>query len=172
MHRTNLTVTVLALGLASTALAREEEVKLATTSGTYVRLSEAFRARPAVLFYEDKDSTSFNQPLKDALFEAGKKHDLLDAVSVVAIANVRAYDWFPARNFVVQAVKQTEKAVGVPVYLDWTGEMTKAPWSLKPDSSTVVVLDRSGAVRWAKQGKLKPADVQEVLTLISALVLP
>lgn len=161
---------LLVLGVATAAHSEEDETKLSTTEGTYVRLAEAFRGRPSVLFYEDKDSTKLNQPLKDALFAEGKRHGLLDAVSVVAIANVQAFDWFPARNFVVAAVKDTEKAVGVPVYLDWTGELTKKPWSLDPKSSTVVVVDRTGAVRWARKGKLKPAEVDEVLAMIGTLL--
>lgn len=171
MHRLNLSWTLLVLGVATAARA-QEATKLRTTEGTYVRLREAFRSRPSVLFYEDKDSTRLNQALKDALFAAGKKNNLLDAVSVVAVANVQAYDWFPARNFVVSAVKETEKKVGVPVYLDWTGELTRKPWSLSANNSTVVIVDRAGAVRWTKEGKLEPKEVDEALALIGALLTP
>ncbi len=167
----NLIWPLLVLGAGAHAL-EEDVTKLSTTEGTYVRLQEAFRGRPSVLFYEDKDSTQLNQALKDALFAAGKKNHLLDAVSVVAVANVQAYDWFPARNFVVSAVKDTEKKVGVPVYLDWTGQLTKKPWSLAPDNSTVLVVDRTGAVKWSHKGKLSAAEVDEVLALLGTLITP
>jgi hypothetical protein len=170
MHCVNLTLPLIGLGAAIAAHAQEDETKLSTTGGAYVRLADVFRGRPTVLFYEDKDSTALNQPLKDALFQTAKTRGLLDAASVVAIANVRSYDWFPARNFVIAAVKSTEKTVGVPVYLDWNGAMTRKPWCLSPQSSTVVVLDRKGAVQLSKKGKLKDDEVAEIFALLERLL--
>ncbi len=158
--------------LSAPETAPEDGVMLSTTGGTYVRLADLFRGRPAVLFFEDKDSTTLNQRLKDVLFATGKEKGLLDAVSIVAVANVAAFDWFPARNFVVAAVKDTEKSFGIPIYLDWSGAMTRAPWALKPDSSTVVLLDRAGAVKWKKQGRLAAHEVDEVLARLGELVEP
>lgn len=168
MHVSNLGWPVL-IALGASVL-QADEVKLSTTADTYVRLADAFRGRPAVMFYEDRASTTLNQELKDRLFVVGKEKGLLDAVSIVAIANVSAYDWVPARQLVIAAVKDTEKKVGVPIYLDWTGVMSQQPWSLKANSSTVVLVDRSGAVRYAKQGALKSTDVDEVLELLGSLI--
>lgn len=145
-------------------------MKLSMTSGAYVRLKDLFRERPAVLFYEDKDSTSVNQPLKEALFAIGKQKGMLGAVTVVAVANVTGFDWFPARNFVVAAVRDSERAIGIPIYLDWSGALTRPPWSLKPEKATVVVLDRSGAVSWVKHGKVQPKEIDELIARLGGLI--
>ena len=146
------------------------DVEVATTEGNPVRLSDAFRSRPSVLFYEDKESNALNETLKNTLFARGKAKNLLDAASVVAIANVVAYDWFPARNLVIASVRDTEKQYGIPIYLDWKGVMVQPPWRLKPDSSTVVVVDGSGAVRYSKRGKLSQVEIDEVLALLATLI--
>ncbi|MBK7862646.1 MAG: hypothetical protein IPJ65_29370 [Archangiaceae bacterium] len=166
----NLAWPLVVLGVATAAHGESDVTKLSTTAGTYVRLSDLFRSRPTVLFYEDKDTNQLNQPLKDTLYALGKARSLLDAASVVAIANVQGFDWFPARNFVVTAVKKTEVSIGVPVYLDWDGTMTKKPWSLNPKNATVMVLDPKGAVQFSYQGKLTEQKTAEVLALLEKLI--
>lgn len=140
-----------------------------TSSGSTTRLS-ALWAKPTVLFYEDRDSTALNQHVKDALFEKGKSQQMLDQVSVVAVANVAAYDWFPARNFVLAAVRDVEKKVHVPVYLDFKGSLATAPWNLPPKSSTVLVLDATGRAVWRAQGRLTKEKVDELFTELDKLV--
>ncbi|WP_439214316.1 YtfJ family protein [Duffyella gerundensis] len=43
-------------------------------------------------------------------------------------------------------------------------------WQLKPGGSTVFVLDKTGAVRFAQEGALSPQQVQEVTALLHQLV--
>lgn len=142
-----------------------------TSSGSTAHLASLWH-RPTVLFYEDRDSTSLNQHVKDALFARGKEQGLLDAVSVVAVANVAAFNWFPARNFVLAAVRDVEKKVKVPVYLDFTGALEAAPWSLPPKNSTVLVLDRTGRVTWRAEGKLDQAQVTALFGALDAAMAP
>ncbi len=140
-----------------------------TSSGSTTKLS-ALWAKPTVLFYEDRDSTALNQHVKDALFEKGKTEHMLDQVSVVAVANVAAWDWFPARNFVLAAVRDVEKKVHLPVYLDFKGSLAASPWNLPPKSSTVLVLDGSGRAVWKAQGRLTKEKVDELFTELDKLV--
>lgn len=165
MHWVNVAVPMMLLGSPAE---REGDVQLSTSDGTLVQLSDLRSSRPALVVYEDRDSTALNQALKDAL-AAPERRDLLGKVSVVAIANVAAYDWFPARNFVISSVKSTEKALGVPLYLDWKGAMTSSTWALSAKGSTVVVLDRAGTAKLSKRGKLEPREVDEVLRLLTEL---
>ena len=118
------------------------DARISNTHGKSVWLAQLW-GKPTVMFYEDKDSTSQNQALKDELFKQGKERGLLDSVSVIAIANVRGFDWFPAKNFVVGAVKDAQKRSGLPVYLDWSGRLSSKPWSLSATGSTVMVIDAS-----------------------------
>lgn len=126
-------------------------------------------SKPTVLFYEDRDSTALNQHVKDELFARGKSQQMLDRVSVVAVANVAAYDWFPARPFVLSAVRDAEKKVNVTIYLDFKGTLQSAPWSLPSKTSTVLVLDSAGTPVWRAQGRLGKEKIDELFTQLERL---
>ena len=144
--------------------------RISNTKGQSVWMNQLW-GKPTVMFYEDKDATFQNQPLKDALFKKGKEKGLLEAVSVVAIANVRAFDWFPAKNFVMSAVKDAEKTSGVPVYVDWTGSLSNKPWNLNATGSNVLVVDSTGEkVLFSKTGALTPQEIDQVFDLLLSLV--
>ncbi|MBL8953813.1 MAG: hypothetical protein JNK82_23760 [Myxococcaceae bacterium] len=166
MYWVNAVVTMMLLG--APAEDPRGEVQLSTTAGADVRLSELLRGRPSLIVFEDRESIAVNQHLKDAL--AGlRKSELLARISVVSIANVAAYDYFPARNLATRAIKDTEKATGVPVHLDWKGAMTRPPWAFASQGSTVVVVDRGGALKFSRCGKLEPREVDDVLALLASL---
>ena len=159
-----------ALSLGSlTSLAAPLDAAVETSQGNAQQLARLWR-KPTVLFYEDRDSNQLNQHVKDALFKAGRERGLTEAVDVVAVANVKAYNWFPARNFVLSAVRDIEKQVHVPVYLDFTGSLAEAPWSLPPRSSTVLVLSATGEPLWQKQGRLSAEALAEVFALLETLI--
>lgn len=139
------------------------------SNGSTVQLRSLWK-RPAVLFYEDRDSTELNAHVKTALFEQGRARGMLTSVTVVAVANVAAYNWFPARNFVLAAVRDSEKKFSVPIYLDFTGGLTRAPWNLPAKSSTVVAVDATGVARFVRKGRLSEADVVALFEQLEALV--
>ncbi len=159
-----------AAGLAGAAAWAEPlDARVSNTAGKSVWLAKLW-GKPTVVFYEDKDSTAQNQALKDELYRQGKEKGLLEAASVIAIANVQGFDWFPARNFVVSSVKDTEKTTGIPVYLDWNGTLSKKPWSLSATGSTVMVFDSRGAKLFSHTGALSRDDIQAVFGLLASLV--
>lgn len=170
MTQKNLKSVVAAVvGLASQGFAESPlDAQLETSSGHQTTLARKW-GRPTVLFYEDRDSTGLNKHVKDELFKRGRELGMLERVSVIAVANVAAYDWFPARNFVLAAVKDIEHELHVPVLLDFKGTMTGVPWHLPSKSSTVVVLDGAGAEQARWSGHLTPTDLEALLAQLAAL---
>ena len=55
------------------------------------------------------------------------------------------------------------------IIIDSNGTVKKA-WELQPESSAVVVLDKNGVIKFAKDGQLSPQEVQQVITLVDKLV--
>lgn len=157
---------------AAPALAGDETPLTATveTSAGATMQLDTLWTKPTVLFYEDRDSTKLNQHVKDALFAAGKEKGLTDAVAVVAVANVAKYDWFPARNFVLAAVRDVEAKFHVPVYLDFKGQLSAPPWSLPSKTSTVVVLTRAGRPVLTFKGRLDDAELATLFSTLENLV--
>ncbi|MEF3107717.1 YtfJ family protein [Raoultella sp. WB_B2P2-3] len=43
-------------------------------------------------------------------------------------------------------------------------------WQLPEESSTILVLDQEGRVRWAKDGSLSPTEVSDVIGLVQKLI--
>lgn len=144
------------------------DAELETSRGERITLSGLI-SKPTIVFFEDRDSTAINQHVKDALFERGKRQNLLHAVSVIAIANVKDWGWFPARNFVLKAVRDTEAKIHIPIYLDFTGSMTGAPWSLPAKSSTVMVLDAKAVPIVQFNGKLSESDVESLFAAVEKI---
>ncbi|MBL8919367.1 MAG: hypothetical protein JNJ54_10935 [Myxococcaceae bacterium] len=139
------------------------------SNGSTTRLGGLW-AKPTVLFYEDRDSTALNEHVKAALADRARDGKAQQQVMVVAVANVAAWDWFPARNFVLAAVKDIEKKVNQPVYLDFKGSLSAAPWSLPSKTSSVLVLDRSGHPTWRAEGRLPKEKVDELFKELERLV--
>ena len=137
------------------------DAPVVTSSGEKAMLASQW-GKPTVLFYEDRFSSKLNQTLKDGLFKRGVELGLIDRVSVVAVANLEGLDWFPARGFALAAVRDAEQKAGIPVYVDWSGVLARAPWRLPAKSASVVVLDERGQVTWEASGALGPAQREEV----------
>lgn len=167
MPRISTWAALVGLSVAAPAHAEPLDAVVETTGGARIHLSGLWK-KPAVVFYEDKDSTALNQPVKDALFRLGRERQLLESVAVVAVANVQAFDWFPARNFVVAAVKDTEARFHLPVYCDFKGALSQAPWSLPSSGATTLVLDTRGDIVWQASGKLSEAEQQRLFDALEA----
>lgn len=145
------------------------DATLADSSGNDIVLSH-FRGKPVVVFYEDKQSVELNRPLKKALWERGKALDLVSAAHVVAIANLRRYNFFPARPIALSYVRDEEKRVGVPILVDLEGTLSAAPWNLPAKTSSVLLMDDEGRVRYAYSGQMSQREMDTFFEQLSALV--
>ncbi|MFY1827713.1 hypothetical protein ACN47A_17460 [Myxococcus fulvus] len=134
-----------------------------------MRLSR-WRGKPVILFYEDKDSTKLNAGLKEELFARGKERNLLGAATVVAVANLMKFDFFPARQIALSYVRDEEKKVGVPILVDLNGTMGAAPWTLPLKTSNVLLLDAQGVLLYRHSGKMKPEEQTAFFETLSKLV--
>ncbi len=145
------------------------DARVSTTRGEASRLS-AFRGKPVVVFYEDKDSAELNKGFKARLFERARQQGLLDAAHVFAVANLKAFDFFPARQFAQAAVKKEEVKVGIPIFIDWEGELSSAPLSLPSKTSSVLLVDSGGNEVFRASGRLNDAEQHRFFELLGGLV--
>jgi hypothetical protein len=138
-----------------------------TTAGAELKLRTLW-GKPTVLFYEDRHSTQLNDSFKVLLFKKGREQNLLDRASVVAVANLKSFNFFPARQFALAAVRDAEKKAGVPVYVDFKGTLAEAPNALPPNTSSVLVLDAQGRVKFEFHGPLDAAQQEKALAALQA----
>ncbi|HVG57735.1 MAG TPA: hypothetical protein VNA24_04225 [Hyalangium sp.] len=165
-----LTITLATSGVsAHEPRATPLDATLHSSDGVEAPLSK-WRGKPVILFYEDKDSTKLNLVLKEQLFERGKQHGLLEAAWVVAVANLEKFNFFPARQIALSYVKDEEKKVGVPILVDLEGTLGGLPWKLPKKTSTVMLMDATGAVVYSYSGRLDEAERKNFFTVLSKLI--
>lgn len=116
----------------------------------------ALGGKVALIFYEDKDSAKDNKALKDAITQQGKTVGHKDNAVIFAVADVSAYDYWPARGFVKDAIREEEKKTGTSIYLDWNGSFGKA-FGFQTGSSNLVLLGPDNKVKLAHVGIVPPA---------------
>ena len=160
--------------LIACALARAVEPPALTTialTGTDGRPAalDRYRGKPAVVFYEDRASTATNQAVMDAVVGRARRDDLLDAASVIAVANITAYNFFPARDIATAFIKRAETTAGIPILLDVDGTLMAPPWNLPGDASTILLLDRTGRIVWQHSGKLPPEQAEQMLDRLAEI---
>lgn len=115
-----------------------------------------------VIFYENKDVTTQNRALKAALSNQKKSEGYGENVRVIAVADVSAWNFWPAKGFVQDAIRGEEKKAGHPIYLDWTGAFGKA-FRVDKNASNVVLVGPDGRVKVSHAGPVPAGKALEIL---------
>jgi hypothetical protein len=95
---------------------------------------------------------------------------LLEAAWVVAVANLEKFNFFPARQIALSYVRDEEKKVGVPILVDLEGTLGGPPWALPKKTSTVMLMDATGAVVYSYSGRLDETERKSFFTALSRLI--
>lgn len=118
------------------------------------------RDRALLVVYEDKDAGRQNRHLKPLLDKAGRAANA-GAVEVVAVGDVSAWDFWPAKKYVLADIKEREQRDRNTIFLDWKG-LVRERWGLKKGRSGVLLIDRTGQLRFAFEGPLPQAEIDRL----------
>lgn len=129
-----------------------------------VRELKAFHGRPILIMYEDRDSAKQNEPLKKELGALAKGERYRQRIALAAVADVSAWDFWPAKGFVKDAIRDESKKQGTTIYCDWTGAFRNA-YQLRRGVSSVLLVSKDGRVVFAAEGSL-PAEQRRRLIQI------
>ena len=173
MKRTISAGAVLSLFLSFAAGATEPakvlNAKVTRSTGEDAQLSW-YWGKPVILVYEDPSSVKLNQPAKDELKRLSELYNLRKVVDVVAVANLEGLDWWPAKPIALSMVRAEETRGQLPVLVDMTGELRKAPWNLNPKSSTMMVVSPKGELLFKNEGKLEGRRLDELKATLERLL--
>jgi hypothetical protein len=167
---------VLSMLGASSALALPAEgdaapnARLEDADGRALEL-KAFKGKPILIVYEDKDSAAQNQPLKDALSKLARGDRYKNAVALAAVADVSSYDYWPVKGFVKDSIREESRKQKTTIYCDWSGAF-RGTYRLRSGVSSIVLIGRDGYVRFAAEGVVSPARRQQLIELLRAEVEP
>ncbi len=121
--------------------------------------------KPMLVLYEDKDSAAQNQAFKEDLSALAKGDRYRSSVSLVPIADVQSYDYWPVRGFVKDAIQEESHRFGTIIYCDWNGDARRA-FSAHRGTSNVILYGRDGTVLFAQEGPMSASRREEVITLL------
>ncbi|HQY63347.1 MAG: hypothetical protein IPQ09_02860 [Myxococcales bacterium] len=121
--------------------------------------------KPVLVVYEDKDSAQQNQAFKDELAKLGKGDRYKQSVTLVAIADLQGYDYWPVRGFVKDAIQSESNKFGTPIYCDWSGAARNS-LRLKKGVSSVLLYDREGKLVFSHEGPMPAAKRQAAIELL------
>ncbi|HSN98591.1 MAG TPA: YtfJ family protein [Candidatus Nanopelagicales bacterium] len=125
--------------------------------------------KPILIVYEDKDSSAQNQVLKDELAKLARGDRYKSAIALTAVADVSAYNFWPVKGFVKDAIRDESKKAGTTIYCDWDGSF-RSRYRLREGVSSVVLVGRDGLVLFAAEGALSADRRSELLKLLRGQV--
>ncbi len=125
-------------------------------------------ARPVLVMYEDKDAQHQNDRARKVLGHINDRAENRARFEFVAVADVAAWNWWPAKRYVLDDLKQIATRENTTLFADWTGALRKA-WGLKVHKSTVVLAGSDGKVLFAAEGTLSDAQLSALVGQLQAL---
>src|SRR3989339_1351832 len=120
--------------------------------------SEALKGKTILLFYIDPDEKTLND---EAIAEFAKQKRNDEKFQSVVVINMAA-TWLP--NVAIQSsLEAKQKEFPQTQYARDMSRVLVQAWNLGDDNNDVMLLDATGKVLFAKDGKLTPAETQTVI---------
>lgn len=128
----------------------------------YSLQSPEYQGKVMSIFYVDPDEKDLNSHVEDALLkDPGLERNV--RYKGLGITNLKASK---LPNFVIKsAIKSKQEKTGAVILLDYDFTILNL-WGLKNDTSSLVILDKERICRFVYNGKLPPAEVENVLKII------
>ncbi len=125
-------------------------------------------AHPVLVMYEDKEAQAQNERARQVLGRINDRPANRARFEFVAVADVAAWNWWPARRYVLADLKKIAARENTPLFADWTAAVRKA-WHLQPHKSTLVLAGSDGKVLFAGEGTLSDAQLAALVAELAKL---
>lgn len=124
------------------------------------------RGKVLVLLHQDRKSSDQHASFKDGLGQLAGRYP--ERLTVVALADVGGFNFWPARRYVKDALRPLRNEGGALVLCDWHGAIRKR-YDLSSGQSAVFVVSRDGQLRLLKRGLFTADEAAQALALIQQL---
>jgi predicted transcriptional regulator len=127
------------------------------------------KGKVAAIFYQNKDIMDANKRLKDELNKLYYEQTEIVKDVLVRLPIIDCSDAFWLfRGIWKRRLREYSKKEGVVIYGDWNGKMS-SDYKMKAGVSNVVIIDKSGIIRFFSSGEVKPKEINGVKELLTAL---
>ena len=124
--------------------------------------------RALLIFYEDKDAGAQNRRARALLGPITDRADNRARFELVAVADVEKWDFWPARKYVIDELRATERREQTRIWCDWKGRVRRA-LGLTRGKSGVVLVGGDGRCRFAGEGPLTDAQIADLMRRLDEL---
>ena len=121
-----------------------------------------------VVTYETKDVIDKNKKFKDRVLKFCKTNtDTNSQVVIVPVISCFQYAW-PVKGYCAAQVQKNASALKMKLYDDRTGRMFE-DFGMQDNESNVLIIDKKGAIRYFKTGRLDEDEIASAIALIKKL---
>jgi len=130
---------------------------------------DMIKGKVAAIFYQNKDIVDANKRLKDELNklyyeQTGIVKDVLVRLPIIDCSDA----FWPFLGIWKRRIREHSKKEGVTIYCDWEGKIS-SDYKMNSDVSNVVIVDKSGRIRFFTSGEVKDEDINGVKQLLIVL---
>lgn len=125
-------------------------------------------ARPVLVMYEDREAQAQNDHARKVLGRITDRAENRARFEFAAVADVAAWNWWPAKRYVLADLQKIAARDNTVLFADWTGALRKA-WGLKPHTSSLVLTGSDGKVLFAGEGTLSDAQLAALVAELQKL---
>ncbi len=125
-----------------------------------------FGTKVLAIFYSDPDVSDQNDPFADKLKAANLDKTVYRGVGVANMKDT----WLP--DSVIRTIVRKKIAKYDATILTDPNHLLADAWSLGncDEKSVVIVLDKTGTVRYVKSGAMTPAEIESTFNLVTQLM--
>jgi predicted transcriptional regulator len=127
------------------------------------------KGKVTAIFYENKDIVGANKKLKDELNKLyyAQTDSLKDILVRLPIIDCSDAVW-PFLRIWKRKLREHSKKEGIRIYCDWNGKMA-SDYQMKDDVSNVVIIGKSGIIRFFSSHDIKDEELKTVKELLIVL---
>jgi hypothetical protein len=143
----------------------------AVESGDGEKVTEkSVKGKVVIMFYEKRDVAKKNADMKDKLNELFDCQPVNIQRTIVRLPVIDcSHVFWPVSEIWKKGLRDNSKRVGMTVYCDWTGNVSR-DFRMLPDESNMLILDDKGMIRYRFSGKIDQARLDEIKYTLDQLV--
>jgi len=143
----------------------------AIESGDGAKVTEkSVKGKVVIMFYEKRDVVKRNAEMKDKLNEIFDYQPINIQQIIVRLPVIDCSRVFwPVSEIWRKGLRDNSRRVGMTVYCDWTGDVSR-DFRMLPDESNMLILDGKGMIRYRFSGKIDQERLEEIKYTLDHLV--
>jgi len=130
---------------------------------------DGIKGKVILIFYESKDIVENNTRLKAELNKLYYEQPEAVKEVLVRLPIIDCSDaaW-PFVGTWKRKLREHSRKEGVAIYCDWNGRMS-SDYKMKADESNILIIDKSGRIKFFTSGEVKAEKTNDVKELLKAL---